>query len=939
MSLVSAEGNFTDLQTEITEAGDVLVLNQNYTYNTSTDSDYSSGVVIDKNNFVLDGNGSTVNGNNQARIFNITGTNVTIKNLILINGNAANGGAIYINNNNGNILNVYDSIFYNNTATEDGGAIYSGTISGSTMNINNSTLYNNTAKILGGAIYSESRNDSITVNINNSTLYNNTAATGGAIYSWNRDSMNSNIIVNVNHSTLNNNNAHNGGAIYSYSYSTAPDLSSFTSISSIIVNVNNSTFNNNNASEGGAIFSYSYSYGYSQNSISISIVNVNNSILYNNTAEILGGAIYSNSIADMSSSIMNVNNSTLYNNTANNGGAIYSYSNNGNSTVNINNSTLYNNNATYNGGAIYSYSSNRVSTVNINNSTFYNNTANNGGAINSIGAMSSTVNINNSKLYNNNAEFGGAIYSSDYYMWSNVNINNSTLYNNNAEFGGTVYIDRKGNVYIDNSIFIDNRAKSNGGVIYVENGNLNVTYSVIYNNTANNTNESFYILYSGVAYLSGNFWGTNKPSFNNLINGSYVLDYYFTVDFNVTCPLFVGEDILINIYQNGTNNNSGSQYLPDFMLQVYDNENKIGDFSSKNPNLSIDTAGDYNLTLNYDDTVVLDNITCKVVKYDVNLNASNIVMIYRDGTQYIVRLTDSNGKGLANQTIIITVNGVPYTKLTNDTGYAFLNINLYPEVYNITSFFNETKLYNNKSITTSLTVKMRNITINLDNNYTFDYNETPSINGTINGLLTDNVMDITLIIDKWNTTISTNGSFTFNNIPSLNTGNYTIKVVFNGNQLYNPNSTNSILNIINTRDVILEADNIEMIYRDGTKYIVRLTDSNGNPLANQTISITVNGKPYYKNTNSTGYAFLNLNLNPGEYNITSYFNGTEDYDNKSLTTNLIIDSTIIGSDLTKYYLNDSQFTVKVLGDYEDKNVTFNVNGVLYDKTIINGSAT
>ena len=61
-------------------------------FNNETDS--KIGILIDRHNFVINGNGHTIDGKNLSRIF-VTAMNVTLNNLILINGNADKGGAVY----------------------------------------------------------------------------------------------------------------------------------------------------------------------------------------------------------------------------------------------------------------------------------------------------------------------------------------------------------------------------------------------------------------------------------------------------------------------------------------------------------------------------------------------------------------------------------------------------------------------------------------------------------------------------------------------------------------------------------------------------------------------------------------------------------------------------------------------------------------------------
>ena len=82
---VSAEGNFTALQEEIDSSTDSIEITQDYVYDNSTDYELDSGILINKSNFTINGNGRTIDGSNQARIFDITGNNITISNLIFIN--------------------------------------------------------------------------------------------------------------------------------------------------------------------------------------------------------------------------------------------------------------------------------------------------------------------------------------------------------------------------------------------------------------------------------------------------------------------------------------------------------------------------------------------------------------------------------------------------------------------------------------------------------------------------------------------------------------------------------------------------------------------------------------------------------------------------------------------------------------------------------------
>ena len=83
--------------------------------------------------------------------------------------------------------------------------------------------------------------------------------------------------------------------------------------------------------------------------------------------------------------------------------------------------------------------------------------------------------------------------------------------------------------------------------------------------------------------------------------------------------------------------------------------------------------------------------------YDVtSVNASVLVkntilgndttLYFRNGTQYVAKFLDSNGKALTNTDVKFNINGVFYTRVTDENGIARLNIRLDPASYIITAY-------------------------------------------------------------------------------------------------------------------------------------------------------------------------------------------------------------------------------------------------------------
>ena len=141
----------------------------------------------------------------------------------------------------------------------------------------------------------------------------------------------------------------------------------------------------------------------------------------------------------------------------------------------------------------------------------------------------------------------------------------------------------------------------------------------------------------------------------------------------------------------------------------------------------------------------------------------------------------------------------------------------------------------------------------------------------------------------------------------------------------------------------IKAKDIVKVFRNATQFSATFLDSKGNYLANGTVvTFNINGKSYNRTVDENALAKLNINLDPGKYIITSINTVT----GEKLTNNVVVISRINENrDITKYYKNATQYTVKIIGDDgkavgAGEVVTFNVNGVFYNRTTDeNGIAT
>ena len=141
-------------------------------------------------------------------------------------------------------------------------------------------------------------------------------------------------------------------------------------------------------------------------------------------------------------------------------------------------------------------------------------------------------------------------------------------------------------------------------------------------------------------------------------------------------------------------------------------------------------------------------------------------------------------------------------------------------------------------------------------------------------------------------------------------------------------------------DYSLQTSDVSMYYKNGTRYSVTLMHSD-NPVENASVIINLNGINYTKYTDSNGRASLGINLVPGNYSVSTFYNSNSGI--LSLDSDIEVFSTLEGQDIEKIYKNDTQYYISVLDNYgnplTDSDVAFNINGVFYTrKTNGNGIA-
>ena len=133
---------------------------------------------------------------------------------------------------------------------------------------------------------------------------------------------------------------------------------------------------------------------------------------------------------------------------------------------------------------------------------------------------------------------------------------------------------------------------------------------------------------------------------------------------------------------------------------------------------------------------------------------------------------------------------------------------------------------------------------------------------------------------------------------------------------------------------LIESDDLTKYYRNASQFVVRIHTSDGAYVgAGEEAKFNINGVIYTRTTNATGHAKLNINLGQGNYTITTY------YKDCSRANTIEVIPILTADDLSMKYMDGSQFKAKLVDGegkaYPNKSVTFNINGVFYNRTTDN----
>ena len=457
----------------------------------------------------------------------------------------------------------------------------------------------------------------------------------------------------------------------------------------------------------------------------------------------------------------------------------------------------------------------------------------------------------------------------------------------------------------------------------------NVTVSVgkdVYNAVISNGSAKVVVsgLGAGVYNVSATF--ADDKYAQNKANATVVVSKVTDYNMNVSVPEFkegVNSTISVDLPKDATGTVTVEIDGKKYTANVTNGTAKV--------NIPALSAGNHNITTTYSGDAKYDSMTKKgniTVIPNVNLDVNDVVMFYHDGTRLVAKLTDSQGKPIVNATIYFNINGVDYAKSTDDNGTASMGFNLDSNVYAVTVTYNGSDIYSKISKNVTVTINPSIIAKDLVKMYQNDTKFYAKFIGSDGKALVNTTVRFNIHGVFYNRTTNDDGIAELGIM--LRPGNYILTA-------YNPVTGEEQGFNITVKSLIVQND-LTKYYLNASKFEATIYDKNGSLAVNKTVTFNIHGVFYTRSTDDKGVVSLGISLRPGEYIITTIYEGL------AVGNNITVLPTLVTSDLNMTHEDGSNFTAQTLDGQgkplANQNVTFNINGVFYNKvTDENGVAS
>ena len=325
-------------------------------------------------------------------------------------------------------------------------------------------------------------------------------------------------------------------------------------------------------------------------------------------------------------------------------------------------------------------------------------------------------------------------------------------------------------------------------------------------------------------------------------------------------------------------------------------------------------SGQFDLVYSLDNNFV-NSVKLYVNAYGALISSADVNKYYKGPERLNVYLKDINNQAIAGEKVVISINGVTYERTTKENGVASIALNLNEGNYVATASYNGRFGSNSTSANVNiLSTVSGNDIVKMYRNGTQYYAQFKDTSG--NPLANSDVsFNINGVFYNRKTDASGQAKLNIN----LNPDKYIITAINSVNGEQHSNT-------VEVLPILVDGHDLTKFYRNDSVYSIKVLDDVGNPLANVDVLFNINGVFYTRTTNSTGYANLNLRLQPGEYIVTAEYNSYK-------YSNIVTILPVLFANDTVSNTNQSNFSVKLIdgqgNPYANQSIEFNINGVKY----------
>ena len=243
--------------------------------------------------------------------------------------------------------------------------------------------------------------------------------------------------------------------------------------------------------------------------------------------------------------------------------------------------------------------------------------------------------------------------------------------------------------------------------------------------------------------------------------------------------------------------------------------------------------------------------------------ANDVLKVFRNDTQYYALFLDSEGNPLVNTDVTFNIHGLLYTRTTNASGWAKLNINLRSGEYILTAYNPVTGEMRSNNIKVFTLIESSDLTKHFRNDSQFIVR----VRGS-DGNWAQAGENVTFNIHGVFYTRTTNATGHVKLPINLSPGEYIITSYYKGCEESN---------LIKVLPRLITSD-LTMKYGGDSAFVLKTLDEQGNIAPHQEVSFNVHGILDTCITDDQGEVAIRINLPPGEYLMTSQY-GMESHGN------------------------------------------------------------